>query len=86
MLRYEAPYLNKIESFGLNTHIELFRRKKTYFKTDDNQLLYFENDENTYSSNELLFEFEIVYNKNLNTKHQLNLIITMLKLMKKYQF
>ena len=28
MLRYEAPYLNKFKSFGLNTHIELFRRKK----------------------------------------------------------
>lgn len=72
MLRYEAPYLNKLESFGLNTQIELFRRKKTYYRTVDNQLLYFENDENTYTSNELLFEFEIVYNKNFNTKHQLN--------------
>ena len=72
MLRYEAPYLNKFKSFGLNTHIELFRRKKTYFRTVDNQLQYFENDENTYTSNEFLFEFEIIYNKNLNTKHQLN--------------
>ena len=28
MLRYEVPYLNKLKSFGLNTHIELFREKK----------------------------------------------------------
>ena len=32
MLRYEVPYLNKLESFGLNTHIELFRRKKHTLK------------------------------------------------------
>ena len=67
-----VPYLNKLESFGLNTHIELFRKKKHTPKPMTINFLYFENDENTYTSNELLFEFEIIYNKNFNTKHQLN--------------
>ena len=63
MLRYEVPYLNKLESFGLNTHIELFRRKKHTLepltinfntlkitKTHIHQMNYYLN-------------FEIIYNK-----------------------
>ena len=73
MLRFETPYLRKSKKIGLNTHIEFFRRKKTYYKTDRNQLIYFENEENNYSSNEFLFDFELIYKNNLNTKHKINL-------------
>ena len=73
MLRYETPYINKQKTLGINTHIEFFRRKKTYYQTVFNQLIYFENIENSYTSNEFLFDFEIIFKGNLNTKHKLNL-------------
>ena len=66
-------FLNKQKTIGINTHIEFFRRKKTYYQTIFNQLIYFENIENSYTSNEFLFDFEIIYKRNLNTKHKLNL-------------
>ena len=37
MLRYETPYINKQKTLGINTHIEFFRRKKTYYQTVFNQ-------------------------------------------------
>ena len=73
MLRYETPYINKKKTFGINTHIELFRRKKTYYKTQNNQLIYFENDNDSYTSNEFLFDFEFVYKRSINTKHKINI-------------
>ena len=72
MLRYETPYINNKKTIGINTHIELFRRKKTYYKTLNNQLVYFENNNNSYTSNEFLFDFEFIYKKNTNIKHQIN--------------
>ena len=73
MLRYETPYINKKKTFGINTHVELFRRKKTYYKTQNNQLIYFENDNDEYTSNEFLFDFEFVYKRSINTKHKINI-------------
>ena len=43
LLSYKNLFLNKRKTLGLNSQIELFRRKKTYYKTLNNELQYFNN-------------------------------------------
>ena len=72
LFRYENLYINKKKTLGLNSQIELFRRKKTYYNTLNNELQYFNNN-NTYTSKDLIINFELIYRNNLKTKHKLNL-------------
>ena len=72
MIRYETPNINKQKTLGLNTHLEFFRRKKTFYQTINNELVYFENND-SYTSNEMLLNVEFIYRKNLKTKHKINL-------------
>ena len=37
MIRYETPNINKQKTLGINTHLEFFRRKKTFYQTFNNQ-------------------------------------------------
>ncbi len=70
LLSYQIPYFNKQKTIGLNTNLQLFRRKKTHYQTIDNQLLYFE-DENKYTSNDYEANVELLYRKNIHYKHAL---------------
>ncbi|MDC1063125.1 POTRA domain-containing protein [Flavobacteriales bacterium] len=71
MLSYETPNMNKQKTLGINTHLEFFRRKKTFYQTINNELVYFE-DDNSFTSKEMLLNIEFVYRKNLKTKHKIN--------------
>ena len=33
LLAYEVPYFNKNKTIGINTNLQLFRRKKSFYKT-----------------------------------------------------
>lgn len=72
LLSYQIPYFNKQKTIGLNTNLQLFRRKKTNYQTIDNQLLYFE-DENKYTANDYEANVELLYRKNIHYKHALKL-------------
>ena len=71
LLSYQIPYFNKQKTIGLNTNLQLFRRKKTHYQTIDNQLLYFE-DENKYTA-DYEVNVELLYRKNIHYKHALKL-------------
>jgi hypothetical protein len=72
LLSYQIPYFNKQKTIGLNTNLQLFRRKKTHYQTIDNQLLYFE-DENKYTANDYEANVELLYRKKIHYKHALKL-------------
>jgi outer membrane protein assembly factor BamA len=72
LLSYQIPYFNKQKTIGLNTNLQLFRRKKTHYQTINNQLLYFE-DENKYTANDYEANVELLYRKNIHYKHALKL-------------
>ena len=69
LLAYEIPYFNKNKTIGINTNIQFFKRKKTYFLTEENKLNYFESD--TFNSIDYDLNTEIIYRKNLHQKHKL---------------
>ena len=71
LFSYSNLFFNKTKTLGLNSQVELFRRKKTYYKTNNNELLYFNNND-TYTSKDLLINFELIYRANLKTNHKLN--------------
>jgi len=71
LLSYENLFFNKKKTLGLNSKIELFRRKKTYYKTTNNELLYFNNNK-TYTSKDFAINFELIYRANQRTNHKLN--------------
>lgn len=69
-LNYKIPFLKKNQNVGLNADIEFFRRKKTFYKTMDNGLLFYENDDN-FTSKDLILHFNIIFRNNIKMKHQL---------------
>ena len=69
LLAYEIPYFNKNKTIGINTNIQFFKRKKTYFLTEENKLNYFESD--TFNSIDYDLNTEIIYRNNLHQKHKL---------------
>ena len=69
LLAYEVPYFNKNKTIGINTNLQLFRRKKTHCLSEKNKLNYFESD--TFNSIDYDLNTEIIYRKNLHQKHKL---------------
>ena len=69
LLAYEVPYFNKKKTIGINTNLQLFRRKKTHFSTEENKLNYLESD--TFNSIDYDLNTEITYRKNLHQTHKL---------------
>ena len=69
LLAYEIPYLNKNKTIGINTNLQFFKRKKTYFLTEENKLNYLESD--TFNSIDYDLNTEIIYRKNIHQKHKL---------------
>lgn len=70
LLSYQMPYLNKKKTIGLNTNLQLFRRKKTFYQTTDNTLRYFEKDDE-YTSIDHTINLELLYRKGIDKKHKL---------------
>ena len=69
LLAYEVPYFNKNKTVGINTNLQLFRRKKTHFATEENKLNYLESD--TFNSIDYDLNTEITYRKNIHQTHKL---------------
>ena len=69
LLAYKVPYFNKNKTLGVNTNLQFFRRQKTHYATENNQLQYFESD--SYSSIDYDLNTEIVYRNNIHQKHKL---------------
>ena len=69
LLSYEVPYFNKNKTIGIKTNLQFFRRKKTYFSTEENKLNYLESD--TFNSIDYDLNTEIIYRKTLHQKHKL---------------
>ena len=69
LLAYEVPYFNKNKTIGVNTNLQLFRRKKTHFASEKNKLNYFESD--AFNSIDYDLNTEIIYRKNLHQKQKL---------------
>lgn len=72
LLSYKIPYFNKQKTIGINTNLQLFRRKKTHYKTVDNQLLYFE-DKDNFTAKDYEVNIEFLYRKNIHYKHAIKL-------------
>ena len=70
LFSYQIPYFNKNKTIGINTNLQLFRRKKTYYQTTNNQLDYFENNDD-YTSKDYRINFELLYRKGVHKKHKL---------------
>jgi len=70
LLYYQLPYLNKKKTIGINTNIQLFRRKKTFYKTVNHSLIYYTND-HKFTTKDYEFNAELLYRKGLHKTHSL---------------
>jgi len=70
LVAYEIPYFNKKKTIGLNTNMQLFRRKKTFYKTVNDTLLYYTNNDK-FTTKDYEFNTELLYRKGVNRTHKL---------------
>ena len=71
LFKYEIPYFNKEKTIGISAFAQQFRRKKSFYKTENNKLVYFEDEDYTTKDSE--FQITILYRKNTRNKHKLRL-------------
>ena len=69
LFAYEIPYFDKRKILGINTYLQLFRRKKTFYKTENHNLIYFTNN-NDFTTKDYEIKNEIVYRKKINKTHK----------------
>ncbi|MEE2953765.1 MAG: POTRA domain-containing protein [Bacteroidota bacterium] len=67
LAEYNIPYINKRKTFGLKTKISLFRRKKSFYKTENNQLEYYQDE--GYSTKDIELGLELKYKRKIQTVH-----------------
>ena len=72
LISYEIPYFNKNKTIGLNTNLQLFRRKKTFYETKNNTLIYYTNN-NDFTTKDYEFQTEILYRKEINKTHKMKI-------------
>ena len=72
LFRYEIPYFNKEKTIGFTAFAQQFRRKKSFYNTFDNQLLYYENDKQ-YTTKDFELEMDVLYRNDTRHKHKLKL-------------
>tara|TARA_B100000287_G_scaffold418966_1_gene456593 strand:+ start:35 stop:1429 length:1395 start_codon:yes stop_codon:yes gene_type:complete len=72
LLEYQTPYFNKSKTLGLNLAFNLFRRKKTFYNTLNNQLIYYENQKK-YTSEDYSIELKFKYRKAIHNTHNLKI-------------
>lgn len=70
LLSYQLPYFNKQQNIGINTNLQLFRRKKSFYKTEKNRLVYYE-DENNFTTRDYEIHTELLYRNKLNKSHKI---------------
>ena len=71
-LNYDIPYLNKSKTLGINTDLNYFRRKETFYNTSNNHLQYFIDDKK-YSNKEIIAFSELIYRQDSRKKHKVKL-------------
>ena len=72
LFNYEIPYFDTKKTIGINTFVQLFRRKKSFYKTLNNKLVYYENNKD-YTTKDFELELDISYRKDIRQKHKLRL-------------
>ena len=72
LISYQLPFINRSKTLGLNTDLQMFRRKKTFYKTENDSLFYFTNN-NDFTSKDYELSAEIVFRKNINQTHRLKI-------------
>ena len=72
LFNYEIPYFNTKKTIGINAFAQLFRRKKSFYKTLDNKLIYYENNKD-YTTKDFELELDVLYRKDTRHKHKLKL-------------
>ena len=72
LFNYEIPYFNTEKTIGINAFAQLFRRKKSFYKTLDNKLIYYENNKD-YTTKDFELELDVLYRKDTRHKHKLKL-------------
>lgn len=71
LFSYQMPSINKKKTIGINTNIQLFRRKKSFYKTENNNLIYYTN--NKFTTKDYEFNAELFYRKKIEKTHSLQL-------------
>ena len=71
LFSYQVPYFNKKKTLGINTNIQLFKRKKTFYQTENNALIYYIS--NSESTTDYELNTELLYRKNMHKTHALKL-------------
>ena len=72
LFNYEIPYFNTKKTIGINASAQLFRRKKSFFNTLNNKLVYYENNRD-YTTKDFELELDVLYRKDTRQKHKLKL-------------
>ena len=70
LFAYEIPYFNKKKTIGINTNFQLFRRKKTFYKTENDALVYYTNEDD-YTTKDYEFNTSLIYRKGVHKTHKL---------------
>jgi len=70
LIAYEIPYFNKKKTIGINTNFQLFRRKKSFYKTKNDTLLYYTNNDK-FTTKDYEFNTELLYRKGVHRTHKL---------------
>ena len=69
LIAYQIPYLNKKKTIGLNTRFQIFRRKKSFYKTQNNTLLYYASND-AFTTKDYEFNTEILYRRGIHKTHK----------------
>jgi outer membrane protein assembly factor BamA len=67
LLSYQIPYFNKKRTIGVNTNFQLFRRRKSFYKTENDMLLYYTNSK--FTTKDYEFNTELLYRKGVYKTH-----------------
>ncbi|MEC9209619.1 MAG: POTRA domain-containing protein [Bacteroidota bacterium] len=70
LFSYQIPYFNKNKTIGINTNLQLFRRKKSFYKTKNDALLYYTNNDE-FTTKDYEFNTELLYRKGVHKTHNL---------------
>ena len=81
LIGYNKPQLNINEHIGINLFSQIFRRKKTFYTTSHDTLLYY-TDKNKYTSIDYETHAEILFRKKINYIHKLKIAYFLSKISK----
>ncbi len=70
LIAYKIPYFNKKKTIGFKTRFQLFRRKKSFYKTQNNTLIYYTSND-AFSTKDYEFNTEILYRRGIHKTHKL---------------